>query len=584
MGDLINTVKARAAGRLEGARMSFQDLLHTPEFIFEETAHQGDYMRTVLVLDNLEEKDFFTFHQGPFNLCHMRMVVKTVAKFHAVSLTYKQMLFSSFTAQRAQAKASRSIDEVVTDGDKGVLTGRQGLFARFPFLAYKQENTLSHLIANRERFLDMYLKLLECFPEESHLVDIFEYIRMSTDNILRLEEDMTSADFADSPLDAIILGILEARSFLFKYDDDENKENDKAKKNSKLQRSQSERIKDRSQLHRSMSMKAPSTPQPAGKNSLAPPMPNVGAAATAAGVPAGTANGTKMPASAKCPKLDQHHPKGGAAASASASTGTKAENKFLHNVKFKSKDDVKISLMPRKANKSQRERDPNVPPRRAALVNAKYVTYGRITRDLAVVFWTSSSSLIRRFYLIKMIECYVETLGITLGQLGIDTDTFGLKYQDMVIDFQKHLLYGFLISVLQGMAVTSEDELERLHEASARGERLMDIDSGGSTPQPGAAGTDGKEAAATAQQQPASYISLSCDRIEFLLDLMRDIGAYVESKDFEQGLPITNFERYHELWSMEDDAEEEHERNDGEEADEEDEDEEYYSGDEYEEE
>ena len=35
---------------------------------------------------------------------------------------------------------------------------------------------------------------------------------------------------------------------------------------------------------------------------------------------------------------------------------------------------------------------------------------------------------------------------------------------------------------------------------------------------------------------------------------MRDIGAYVESKDFELGLPITNFQRYHELWSMADDA------------------------------
>ena len=40
MGDLINTVKARAAGRLEGSRLSFKDLLLTPEFIFEETSHQ----------------------------------------------------------------------------------------------------------------------------------------------------------------------------------------------------------------------------------------------------------------------------------------------------------------------------------------------------------------------------------------------------------------------------------------------------------------------------------------------------------------------------------------------------------------
>ena len=68
---------------------------------------QGDLSRTVLILDNLEEKDFCSFRHGPFNLCHMRKVVATVAKFHAVSLTYKQMLFSTFSAQKAQAKASR---------------------------------------------------------------------------------------------------------------------------------------------------------------------------------------------------------------------------------------------------------------------------------------------------------------------------------------------------------------------------------------------------------------------------------------------------------------------------------------------
>ena len=81
---------------------------------------------------------------------------------------------------------NRSIDEIVMDGEQGVLTGRLGLFARFPFLAQRQQNTLFHLIANRRKFLDMYLKFLECFPEEAHLVDIFEYVRMSTDNILKV--------------------------------------------------------------------------------------------------------------------------------------------------------------------------------------------------------------------------------------------------------------------------------------------------------------------------------------------------------------------------------------------------------------
>ena len=47
----------------------------------------------------------------------------------------------------------------------------------------------------------------------------------------------------------------------------------------------------------------------------------------------------------------------------------------------------------------------------------QYVNYGRITRDLAILTWTSASSLIRRYYLIKVVECYAETLGITLGQV-----------------------------------------------------------------------------------------------------------------------------------------------------------------------
>ena len=60
--------------------------------------------------------------------------------------------------------------------------------------------------------------------------------------LAQIDEDIAGEEYADSPLDAITLGVLEARSFLFKYDEDddeENKENDKKKKNSKgLQRSQ----------------------------------------------------------------------------------------------------------------------------------------------------------------------------------------------------------------------------------------------------------------------------------------------------------------------------------------------------------
>ena len=46
------------------------------------------------------------------------------------------------------------------------------------------------------------------------------------------------------------------------------------------------------------------------------------------------------------------------------------------------------------------------------------------------------------------------------------------------------------------------------------------------------------------------YSTLQPDRIEALVDMVRDVTVYVESKDFELGLPITNFARYHELYEM----------------------------------
>ena len=50
-------------------------------------------------------------------------------------------------------------------------------------------------------------------------------------------------------------------------------------------------------------------------------------------------------------------------------------------------------------------------------------------------------------------------------------------------------------------------------------------------------------------------VKLSPERITYLLDMMKDIGSYVESKDFELGLTLTNFARYQELWSMNDEHE-----------------------------
>ena len=58
------------------------------------------------------------------------MVMRTVAKFHAVSLCYKKTMFESFEVHSDQVAASKNFDEVEVEGENKVLTGRMGLFDR----------------------------------------------------------------------------------------------------------------------------------------------------------------------------------------------------------------------------------------------------------------------------------------------------------------------------------------------------------------------------------------------------------------------------------------------------------------------
>ena len=99
---------------------------------------------------------------------------------------------------------------------------------------------MNHLVANRHKFLDMYQKLLEATvgsTSESSLIDTLEYIRMSTDDILRMNEHVEDDGHEEHPLDTVALGVVEARSFLFSYEP----KKDKKEGGAKLQRSQSER-------------------------------------------------------------------------------------------------------------------------------------------------------------------------------------------------------------------------------------------------------------------------------------------------------------------------------------------------------
>merc|ERR1719300_1950356 len=524
VSDLINTVKQKSAGFLENARVSPKDLILTPEFIYEETAHQADMSRHVLVLDNLEERQFFGIPSGvSLNSSHFKIAVKTIAKLHAVGISHKLMLMQNFQQQEALALAKKTCEDVEVDGEHNkVLIGKEGIFARFPFLSDRC-NSMNFLISNRHTFLNMYQQFLRCFPKEEYLIDIFEYIKISTDDILEIHKDedpengdeggkekyrSNSINCDDHPLESICLGVLDSRSFLFFYEEDENKENLKnIQKGAKVQRSHSDRAGNRKTV-------------PVKKNDSL---------------------------KAKVPKMDTNNGLKGT---------NKIQNKFIQKVK-KSQDDAIVPPLELK-KKSGQQANPLATPLKAAIVNAKYVTHNKVTSDLAVLFFTCGDTIIRRFYMIKMLTDFAETLGITLSSLGVDTDQFRIKWQEFIQEFQQHLLYGFLVGVLVAMANTDVTELNEFIKNSSHPDKqsvegpIVNVGSGDCVNR---------------------AVKLSPERIIYLLDMMKDIGAYVESKDFELGLTLTNFARYQELWSMSDvvdgDGDNDEEEEEGEEEEEE---------------
>jgi len=523
LSDLINTVKQKSAGFLENARVSPRELILTPEFIYEETAHQADVSRHVLVLDNLEERQFFGIPTGvSLNTAHFKVAVKTIAKLHAVGICHKMMLLHTFQQQEAAALSKKTCEDVDVDGEHNkVLIGKEGIFARFPFLSDRC-NSMNYLITNRHTFLNMYQQFLKCFPKEEYLIDIFEYIKLSTEDILEIhryegEDESLKEKFRsnsincdDHPLESICLGVLDSRSFLYFYEEEENKENIKSMpKGSKIQRSHSDRASSRKNV-------------PAKKNDSI---------------------------KAKVPKIDTN-------LKSDAVKGTKLQNKLFQNVK-KSQDDAIVP--PLELKKKSGPANPLAKPLKAAIVNAKYVTYNKVTSDLAVLFFTCGDTMIRRFYMIKMLTDFAETLGITLSSLGVDTDQFVLNWQGFIQEFQSHILYGFMVGVLVAMANTDVNELNEFIKNS---------------PHPDKPVVEGPKVSVGARCQgdiSNRAVKLSPERIVYLLDMLKDIGSYVESKDFELGLTLTNFARYQELWSMNDDHEDDEDEYEEEEEEEEEE-------------
>lgn len=342
------------------------------------------------------------------------------------------------------------------------------------------------------------------------MIDIFEYIKISVEDILEIHKADDMEDDGgggkekfrsnsvncdqDHPLESICLGVLDSRSFLYFYEEEENKENIKSSKGSKVQRSHSDRAQSRKTV-------------PAKKNDSM---------------------------KAKVPKIETNNNK-----SDPIKITNKLNNKLFQNVK-KSQDDAIVP--PLELKKKSGPINPLATPLKAAIVNAKYVTYNRVTSDLAVLFFTCADTTIRRFYMIKMLTEFAETLGITLSSLGVDTDQFKIKWQTFIQEFQSHILYGFIVGVLVAMANTDVDELNEFIQNSAHPDKTK---------------VEGPKVSVGEGDISNRAVKLSPERTSFLLDLMKDVGSYVESKDFELGLTLTNFARYQELWSMCDEHEEE---------------------------
>ena len=76
-----------------------------------------DHIRHVLVLDNLEERQFFGIPAGvSLNTAHFRIAVKTIAKIHAVGICHKLMLFNTFQQQEVAALSKKTCEDVELDG------------------------------------------------------------------------------------------------------------------------------------------------------------------------------------------------------------------------------------------------------------------------------------------------------------------------------------------------------------------------------------------------------------------------------------------------------------------------------------
>ena len=67
VSDLVNAIKQKSTTFTDGSKFNLKELLLMPEYIYDETNHAADVTRNVLVLENLEEKQYFASIPGISN-------------------------------------------------------------------------------------------------------------------------------------------------------------------------------------------------------------------------------------------------------------------------------------------------------------------------------------------------------------------------------------------------------------------------------------------------------------------------------------------------------------------------------------
>ncbi len=88
ISDLINSIKQKSTSFTDGSRVNYKDLILVPEYIYDETTHAADVTRNVLVLDNLEEKQYFTFTSGNIQFIQINPEMRTFESAECVKLSF----------------------------------------------------------------------------------------------------------------------------------------------------------------------------------------------------------------------------------------------------------------------------------------------------------------------------------------------------------------------------------------------------------------------------------------------------------------------------------------------------------------